>query len=79
MVVENWLGRFSFKKKKKKICFATLSGEARKSASPLSVAKQSLLRHTSWRRTSICFATPCGEAKKGYCFEIVSAKVYFLK
>jgi hypothetical protein len=35
--------------------------------------------HSSWRCTAFCVATVNGDAKKGYFFEIVSAKVYYLK
>jgi hypothetical protein len=36
-------------------------------------------RHSYWRCTTFCVATVNGDAKMGYFFEIVSAKVYYLK
>jgi hypothetical protein len=48
-------------------------------AAPLWVAAHYLPRHFQWRYKSIGRATANGAAKKGYCDEIFSAMVYFLK
>jgi hypothetical protein len=61
------------------LCVATISGEALSASGPTMPMWPPPLRHSSWRCTIFCVATVNGDAKRGYFFEIVSAKVYYLK